>query len=107
MTPRRRPSHDLATRATMRLGLSRRQLGLALGGITAIVVTPAWAESTKDRILAGKKVTVGFVNNKPWSYRDASGTIVGIEADIIRAILGPLGVTTIEQIGRASCRERV
>ena len=96
MTPRRRPSHDLATRATMRLGLSRRQLGLALGGITAVVVTPAWAESTKDRILAGKKVTVGFVNNKPWSYRDASGTIVGIEADIIRAILGPLGVTTIE-----------
>jgi len=77
--------------------LSRRRFAAALCAVAATAsIRPARADATLDRILSEKKVTVGFVNNRPWSFRDSSGNIVGIEADIVRAILGKHGVTTIE-----------
>lgn len=77
--------------------MSRRALGATLlgGGAMLAVSRPAQAAGTIDRILSEKKVTVGFVNNRPWSFRNAEGQIIGIEADIIRNVLGKQGVTEI------------
>jgi len=81
----------------MTLSLSRRALGATLigGGALLAASRPARAATTLERILAEKKVTVGFVNNRPWSFRNSEGKIVGIEADIIRMVLGKHGVTEI------------
>lgn len=78
--------------------LTRRALGAALASGAVLAARPARADATLDRILAAKKITVAFVNNRPWSYRDAEGRYVGIEADIIREVLGPRGVTEIETV---------
>lgn len=77
--------------------LSRRMLGASLCAVAASLASrPARADATLDRILADKKVTVGFVSARPWSFRNAAGSIVGIEPDIIRSVLGKHGVTNIE-----------
>lgn len=54
------------------------------------------AETTKEKILRTHTVTIGIHNRVPWGYRDASGDVSGLEPDIIRAALAPLGVTDVE-----------
>ncbi|MEZ0212537.1 MAG: ectoine/hydroxyectoine ABC transporter substrate-binding protein EhuB [Xanthobacteraceae bacterium] len=70
----------------------RTTLALLTGLAASSLAGTARAETTLDRIKSTKKVTVGFVNNQPWSFRNDKGEIVGIEADIIRAVLGKFGV---------------
>ena len=82
-----------------RSSLSRRALAATtLAGLVAVATRPARADATLDKILADRKVSVGFVNNRPWSWRTPDGSITGIEADLIRAVLGSHGVTTIETV---------
>lgn len=78
--------------------LPRRALGLSLGAATILAARPARADATWDRIRSSRSVAVSFVNNRPWSFREASGNIIGIEPDVMRAVLNPLGVTTIETV---------
>ncbi|WP_164868069.1 transporter substrate-binding domain-containing protein [Rhodovarius crocodyli] len=77
--------------------LSRRSLGAAsLAAAAVLSARPARADATWDRIKSSKTVNVAFVNSRPWSFRDQAGNHAGIEPDLIRAILGRHGVTTIE-----------
>ncbi|WP_160122130.1 hypothetical protein [Rhodovarius lipocyclicus] len=45
--------------------LTRRALGAALASGAVLAARPARADATLDRILAAKKITVAFVNNRP------------------------------------------
>jgi polar amino acid transport system substrate-binding protein len=74
-----------------------KSLAYAFLGVTASVASmPVHAQSTKDRILAQKSVTIGIHNRIPWGYRDASGNVAGLQPAIIRAALAPLGVTEVK-----------
>lgn len=86
------PRHPLATK------LTRRTLGASLAAAAVLSNRPARADATLDRIMAAKRVSVGFVNNRPWSFRDADNNIVGIEADIIRAVFARHGIAEIEPV---------
>ncbi len=65
-----------------------------LGAVAfSMVSTPSCAETTKEKILASKTVTIGIHNRVPWGYRDANGNVAGLEPSIIKAALAPLGIT--------------
>jgi polar amino acid transport system substrate-binding protein len=78
--------------------LYRKSLACTLlAGVAAFLASvPGQAQSTKDRILAQKSVTIGIHNRIPWGYRDASGNVAGLQPAIIRAALAPLGVTDVK-----------
>lgn len=79
--------------------MNRRHLKLLVSALAFSIASgtlPAHAESTKDRILAEKSVTIGIHNRVPWGYRDQSGEVKGLQPAIIRAALAPLGVTDIK-----------
>ncbi|KQR77058.1 hypothetical protein ASG35_12370 [Burkholderia sp. Leaf177] len=59
-------------------------------------LTPVHAATTKDKILAEKKLTVGIHNGKPWAYRLPNGSVEGFNVDIVRAVFQPLGVKDID-----------
>ncbi|MBR0667595.1 transporter substrate-binding domain-containing protein [Roseomonas hellenica] len=83
-------------RTLMAAPLSRRALGMSLSAAAILSTRPARADATWDRIRSSKSVTVGFVNNRPWSFRDQGGNHAGIEPDIMRAVFARHGVATIE-----------
>lgn len=70
--------------------------GLLASATIFLVSAPGQAQTTKDRILAQKSVTIGIHNRIPWGYRDASGNVAGLQPAIIRAALAPLGVKDIK-----------
>jgi polar amino acid transport system substrate-binding protein len=78
--------------------LSRRTFGASLAAAAVLAVRPARADTTLDRIMADKKVTVGYVSSRPWSFRDGAGKLVGIEPDIIRAVFAKRGISEIETV---------
>lgn len=69
---------------------------VAAATLAGLPLASAHAETTKERILAEKSVTIGIHNRIPWGYRDQSGKVVGLQPSIIRAALAPLGVTDIK-----------
>lgn len=78
-----------------------RTLRFALAAALAVIClqSVAIAQDGKERILREGRVTVGFATVKPWTFRDPSGTLRGIEPDLMNEILGPLGVKVIEPVG--------
>jgi polar amino acid transport system substrate-binding protein len=58
----------------------------------------ARAQPVPESFAKEGKLTMAFVNAKPWAYRDASGTLRGLEVDIVQAALGPSGLKTIDPV---------
>ncbi len=58
--------------------------------------SPVRAETTLERAMASKTVTIGIHNRSPWGWRDKDGAVVGYEPDLIRAALAPMGIDKIE-----------
>lgn len=56
----------------------------------------AYAESLKDRVLSRGTITIGIFNSAPWGFKAEDGGVSGIHPDIIKAVLGPLGVRKVE-----------
>lgn len=54
------------------------------------------AQSTHDRVMAEKKITVGIHNRAPWGFKSEDGTVTGFSPDLVRAAFAPLGVTEID-----------
>ncbi|MCK4206937.1 ectoine/hydroxyectoine ABC transporter substrate-binding protein EhuB [Brucella pituitosa] len=69
---------------------------IALAILTGLTAVPAQAETTKDRILSEKSVTIGIHNRVPWGYLDKDGKVAGLQPAIISAALAPLGVTEVK-----------
>lgn len=61
----------------------------ALGGLAALalLVGPAGAQGTLERIQADGKVRVAIAGEAPYGYRDASGEVTGEAPAIARAVL--------------------
>jgi polar amino acid transport system substrate-binding protein len=53
------------------------------------------AQSITDRVLNDGKITIGIHNQAPWGYVGADGKAAGIGPDMIKAVLGPLGVKEV------------
>ena len=54
---------------------------------------------------AQQTLTVGAnIGNVPWEFQNDAGEFVGFEIDLVAAVAERMGA---EEIGRASCRERV
>jgi polar amino acid transport system substrate-binding protein len=85
-----------SARFLMATPIQRRLLVAALATGATLPAYPARADATWDRIRSSKSVTVGFVNSRPWSFRDQTGNHAGIEPDIMRAVFARHGVTAIE-----------
>lgn len=80
------------TRLYPTLGASAFTLAITVG----LACSSAQAETTKERILSQKSVTIGIHNRVPWGYRDQAGNVLGLQPSIIRAALAPLGVTNVK-----------
>lgn len=61
---------------------------------TLFLGRPALAD--KDRVLRAGRVTVGIYNQAPWGFRSAEGEVRGFDVDVIRTVMAPLGVRTLE-----------
>ncbi|RWA51876.1 ectoine/hydroxyectoine ABC transporter substrate-binding protein EhuB [Cupriavidus sp. UYMSc13B] len=56
----------------------------------------AHGESIKDRVLKEGRITIGIHNQAPWGFKTEAGEVTGFHPDMIRAVLGPLGVKKVE-----------
>ncbi|ASP87143.1 ectoine/hydroxyectoine ABC transporter substrate-binding protein EhuB [Sinorhizobium meliloti] len=54
------------------------------------------AQSATDRVLKDGKITIGVNNNSPWSFVDETGTVVGLQPNELRAVLGSVGLKEVE-----------
>ncbi|RVJ66133.1 ectoine/hydroxyectoine ABC transporter substrate-binding protein EhuB [Sinorhizobium meliloti] len=76
-----------------------RRILLAIGATLLVCgfnMPPANAEPIKDRVLNEGRITIGVGNNAPWGFVDGSQNATGIQPDLIRAVLGPLGLKKID-----------
>jgi len=87
----------------MTKGLSRRTLirSLAVGGL----VLPGhrvWAQASSGgagllaQLQAAKSVKIGLANQPPYSGMNPDGSITGIAPDVVKIIMGRLGVPKVE-----------
>ncbi|NLS01622.1 transporter substrate-binding domain-containing protein [Rhizobium sp. P38BS-XIX] len=68
------------------------QMLAALAAMT-IAAAPAYAESTLDRIISSKKITIAVQNDvPPYSRIGANNEVEGLDIDIAKAIAKDLGV---------------
>ena len=58
----------------------------------------ALAETTKERILKEKRITIGISNGAPWGYRDADGNPTGFHPDLVKEAFGSLGVEKVDLV---------
>ncbi|WP_342723866.1 ectoine/hydroxyectoine ABC transporter substrate-binding protein EhuB [Bradyrhizobium sp. B097] len=56
----------------------------------------AVAQSITDRVVKEGRITVGIHNQAPWGYVGADGKVAGVGPDMVRAILGPVGVRQVD-----------
>jgi polar amino acid transport system substrate-binding protein len=63
---------------------------------SSFLLAPALAQSIKERVLAERKLTIGIHNQMPWGVRTADGGVSGFHPDLIKAVLGPVGIETID-----------
>ena len=76
--------------------------------------------SDLDYVRGNGKLVVGITDFEPMDYKDADGNWIGFDADMAKAFADSLGVDVefveidwdnkvleLDEIGRASCRERV
>lgn len=71
-------------------------IGGAVVAIACAALSPARAEELADRVLSDGKITIGIHNQAPWGYVGKDGKVAGVGPDMIRAVLGPLGVKEVD-----------
>ncbi|RKT10795.1 amino acid ABC transporter substrate-binding protein (PAAT family) [Paraburkholderia sp. RAU2J] len=74
---------------------STKRFARVLAAVTMMGATIASAQSVNDKDNHGGEITVGIHNQAPWGYRNADGSVAGVGPDMIRAVLGPIGVKKI------------
>lgn len=89
MTSHRGPGRAIVL--GMSLTASLFGVALAPGGVTG-----ARAESALQRIKDQGNVRMGFANENPFSFTTAAGELAGVDVDILRHILGDIGVKEID-----------
>lgn len=81
-------SSEIARRAVLVGGAA-----LAILSVAAPVVS---AQSIADRVLKEGKVTIGIHNAAPWGFAGEDGKVAGVAPDVLKAVLGPLGVKEVD-----------
>ncbi|TIR62514.1 MAG: transporter substrate-binding domain-containing protein, partial [Mesorhizobium sp.] len=71
-------------------------VGSAALAISSSRVSVATAQSITDRVLTEGKLTIGIHNRAPWGFRANDGSVSGVHPDMIKAVLGPLGVENVD-----------
>lgn len=73
--------------------LNAAATGLALTAMTASSVAAACTNDTWNKVMERGKLVVGTkADYKPWGYRDTSGAIIGMEADMAQLVADAMGV---------------
>jgi polar amino acid transport system substrate-binding protein len=85
----------LRWRYAVRVRLAARVL---LGIAVLIVCNVAAAETTLERVLRQGYVRVGFANEAPYSYADASGELTGESPTVFKYVMKQLGVNRVEGV---------
>jgi polar amino acid transport system substrate-binding protein len=72
--------------------------GLAAAAIGAMlaVAGPALAEDTLARAKETGTLRVGFANETPFAYASPSGELTGFDIDVLRRILGDMGIKDLD-----------
>lgn len=74
--------------------LSKMAVGMGL--IAAMVcATPALAGDTLERVKQQGYVAIGYANEAPFSYKDLSGAVVGVDVEVLQALLKRMGIPEI------------
>lgn len=69
---------------------------LMLIGLAAAAPQAAQSQPIKDRVLKEGRITIGIHNQVPWGFKTETGEVAGFHPDMIKAVLGPLGVNKVE-----------
>ncbi|PRX19628.1 extracellular solute-binding protein (family 3) [Paraburkholderia sp. BL18I3N2] len=83
----------------MNLGGTGRGTAVRLAVAMALTcdgVSRANAQSIERKVLRDGKITIGIHNQALWGYKNTDGSVAGLGPDIIRAVLGPMGVKQID-----------
>jgi polar amino acid transport system substrate-binding protein len=75
-----------------------RVLLAALCIAAAAIAGGAGAETTLERIKGEGVIRVGFANEAPYSYADASGQLTGESPSVFRHVMKQLGVTKVDGV---------
>src|SRR5262245_10662550 len=70
-------------------------IAAALAMLSA-AVSAVHAQSTADRVLKEGKITIGIHNRAPWGFKAEDGSASGFHPDLVRAVLGPVGVKEVD-----------
>ena len=77
----------------MKMRLSAFALAVALGLAAASTAQAACTNDTWNKVMSRGTLVVGVkADYKPWGYRDTSGAIVGMEADMAKMAADAMGV---------------
>jgi polar amino acid transport system substrate-binding protein len=67
--------------------------------LSSILSGPAKAQgSALETAKAAKALTIGFANEKPFSYVDPSGKVTGAMVEVLRAALEPYGIVNLQPV---------
>jgi polar amino acid transport system substrate-binding protein len=84
------------------LFISRRKLLLSAAGLAAgsalIASTPAFAETTLERIKAQGYIRVGFANEAPYGYATPEGKLTGEAPEVAKAVLAKMGISQVDGV---------
>ncbi|MFB6453407.1 ectoine/hydroxyectoine ABC transporter substrate-binding protein EhuB [Bradyrhizobium tunisiense] len=66
-------------------------LGMLIGGASLVC-----ADTITDRVLKEGKITIGIHNRPPWGFKAEDGSATGFHPDLVKAVLGPVGVKQVD-----------
>jgi len=72
--------------------------GFALAAVVGLGAVGAHAETTLERIKKQGFIRVGFANESPYSYADASGKLKGESPTVFRHVMKELGVSQVDGV---------
>jgi len=77
--------------------ISRRTVLTACAGMTTLVASSpvAFSQTSQSEILRDGKITIGIHNQAPWGFKTMDGNVAGVHPDMIKAVLGPLGIKKV------------
>lgn len=90
----------MVSEAISRRGFLRAAVGAAAVGVPVLSAACSSAEgaTTLDEARKSGKLTVGFADEPPYSYTDKSGRLTGAGPEVVRAVLGALGVKELDGV---------
>lgn len=87
-------SFSVTRRGFGRALLTGAGAGLAMGGLPRL----ALAATTLEQAKANGFVRVGFANEAPFGYADASGKLTGEAPEVLRVILAKMGIPEVDGV---------